>query len=136
MWNDKELAYYDGRGYTIRDAIDFWYKNLSDTEEGVVFRDLCSGPHCSNTCPEKIILETESAAEEWSVAARISIAAVVLTIAVVCLLLKVYTFDSIDVHICSSHTHPVMAYNILSLHICSYTAACGLCDSSGCRSNS
>ena len=89
MWNDQVLAYYDNTGYTIRDAIDYWYLNVSETEEGVVFRDVCSGPHCSNVCPEEIILQTESAAEDWSGAARIAIAAVVLTIAVVCLLLKV-----------------------------------------------
>ena len=89
MWSDEVLAYYEGQGYTIRDAIDYWYWNVSDTEEGVVFRDECSGPHCSNVCPEEIILETESAAEDWSAAARIVIAVIVLAIAVFCLLLKV-----------------------------------------------
>ena len=89
MWSDEVLAYYEGQGYTIRDAIDYWYRNVSNTEEGVVFRDVCSGPHCSNACPEEIILETESAAEDWSAAARIVIAVIVLAIAVFCLLLKV-----------------------------------------------
>ena len=89
IWSDKSLAYYNNTGYTIRDAIDYWYLNVSETEEGVVFRDVCSGPHCSNVCPEEIILQTESAAEDWSGAARIAIAAVVLSIAVVSMLLKV-----------------------------------------------
>ena len=69
--------------------IDYWYWNVSDTEEGVVFRDVCSGPHCSNACPEEIILETESAAEDWSGAAKIVIAVIVLAIVVFSLLLKV-----------------------------------------------
>ena len=96
IWSDKSLAYYNGVDYTIRDAIDYWYWNVSETEEGVVFRDVCSGPHCSNVCPEEIILQTESAVEDWSGASRIAIAAVVLTIAVVCMLLKVLYSSNIN----------------------------------------
>ena len=88
IWSRDVLAYYEGQGYTIRDAIHYWYWNVSNTEEGVAFRDVCTGPHCSNTCPEEIILSAEIA-ETWSGGARIAIAVIVLTIALICLLLKV-----------------------------------------------
>ena len=91
VWSDQVLAYYDGQGYTIRDAINYWYWNVSDTEESVVFRDVCSGPHCSNICPEVITLEADNAEDVWSGAARIAIAVVVLFISIVCLIMKVYT---------------------------------------------
>ena len=55
----------------------------------MAFRDVCTGPHCSTTCPEEIILSAEIA-ETWSGGARIAIAVIVLTITVLCLLLKVY----------------------------------------------
>ena len=54
----------------------------------MAFRDVCTGPQCSNTCPEEIILSAETA-ETWSGGARIAIAVIVLTIAAICLLLKV-----------------------------------------------
>ena len=88
IWSRDVLAYYEGQGYTIRDAIHYWYWNISDTDEGVAFRDVCTGPHCSNACPEEILLSAEIA-ETWSEGARIAIAVIVLTIAVICLLLKV-----------------------------------------------
>ena len=63
----------------------------------MAFRDVCSGPHCSSTCPEEFILEGEDVAGGWSTAAKISIAVIVLTIAVICLLMKVCMFaGSID----------------------------------------
>ena len=89
IWSRDVLAYYEGQGYTIRDAIHYWYWNISNTEEGVAFRDVCTGPQCSNTCPEEIILSAETA-ETWSGGARIAIAVIVLTIAAMCLLLKVH----------------------------------------------
>ena len=89
IWSDQDLAYYEGEGYTIRDAINYWYWNVSNTNEAVVFRDECSGPHCSNVCPEEISLETTNGAVVWSGAARIAIAAIVLLITAVCLLMKV-----------------------------------------------
>ena len=89
IWSRDVLAYYEGQGYTIRDAIHYWYWNISNTEEGVAFRDVCAGPQCSNTCPEEIILSAETA-ETWSGGARIAIAVIVLTIAAICLLLKVH----------------------------------------------
>ena len=92
VWSSHVLAYYDGQGYTIRDAIHYWYWNVSDTEEGVAFRDACSGPHCSSTCPEEFILGGEYVAGGWSTGAKISIAVIVLTIAVICLLMKVCMF--------------------------------------------
>ena len=54
-----------------------------------MFRDECSGPHCSNVCPEEISLETSSGAVVWSGAARIAIAVIVLLIAAICLVMKV-----------------------------------------------
>ena len=91
MWSDQALAYYDDQGYTIRDAINYWYLNVSDTEESVVFRDVCSGPHCSNVCPEVIILVPDNTGNIWSGGARIAIAVIVLLIAVICLVMKVST---------------------------------------------
>ena len=65
---------------------------MSGTEESVVFRDVCSGPHCSNVCPEVITLHTDDAGVVWSKSTRICIACVVLLIAVICLLMKVAYF--------------------------------------------
>ena len=105
IWSRDVLAYYEGQGYTIRDAIHYWYWNVSNTEEGVAFRDVCTGPHCSNTCPEEIILSAEIA-ETWSGGARIAIAVIVLTIALICLLLKVYDVCTIPhVHALLSSVH-------------------------------
>ena len=89
VWSDQTLAYYDDQGYTIRDAINYWYLNVSDTEESVVFRDVCSGPHCSNVCPEVITLHTDDTGEVWSTSTRLVITCAVLLIAVICLLMKV-----------------------------------------------
>ena len=58
----------------------------------MAFRDVCSGPHCSSTCPEELILEGESVAADWSTGAKIAIAVIVLTIAVICVLMKVCVF--------------------------------------------
>ena len=96
VWSSHVLAYYEGQGYTIRDAIHYWYWNVSDTEEGVAFRDVCSGPHCSSTCPEEFILEGEDVAAGWSTGAKITIAVVVLTIAVICLLMKVCSYADLN----------------------------------------
>ena len=89
MWNGPLLGYYDGEGYTIRDAIHYWYWNVSDKREGVAFRDQCSTPHCSNSCPEEIALTSLTDAETWSVGARVTIAILVLLIAITCLIMKV-----------------------------------------------
>ena len=89
VWNGPLLGYHEGQGYTISRAIGYWYENVSDTEEGVVFRDVCSGVHCSKTCPEQIVLETKSREEAWSVGVRIAIAAAVLLIAAISLMMKV-----------------------------------------------
>ena len=61
-----------------------------------MFRDECSGPHCSNVCPEEISLETSSGAVVWSKAARIAIAVIVLLVAVVCLIMKVILTNTIS----------------------------------------
>ena len=55
----------------------------------MAFRDVCSGPRCNNECPEELILEGEST-QAWSGGAKIAIAVIVLTIAAVCLLMKVF----------------------------------------------
>ena len=89
VWSSQKLAYHEGQAYTIRDAIHYWYWNVSDGEEGVAFRDVCSGPRCNNECPEELILEGEST-QAWSGGAKIAIAVIVLTIAAVCLLMKVF----------------------------------------------
>ena len=34
LWNARVQGYYDGDGYTIRDAINYWYWNVSDESEG------------------------------------------------------------------------------------------------------
>ena len=62
---------------------------MSDTEESVVFRDVCSGPHCSNVCPEVIILVSDNSGNMWSRGSRITIAVIVLIISVTCLVIKV-----------------------------------------------
>jgi hypothetical protein len=90
VWNGPPLGYYDGEGYTIRDAIDYWYWNVSDKREGVAFRDECSSPHCSNSCPEEIVLVSRREAETWSVGARVTIAILVLLIAIISLMMKLY----------------------------------------------
>ena len=86
VWSREILGYYNGTGHTIRSAIDLWYNH---SEESLVFRDVCSGPHCSNACPEQIALSKTEEAKTWATGARIAIAAVVLLIGVTCLILKV-----------------------------------------------
>ena len=88
MWNGPLLGYYDGEGYTIRDAIHYWYWNVSDNREGVAFRDECSGPQCSNSCPEEIVLMSLQA-QPWSTPVITVIIIAVLFIAAVCFVLKV-----------------------------------------------
>lgn len=89
MWNGPLLGYHKGTGYSIIRAIGHWYQNVSNSDEGVVFRDTCSGIHCSKVCPEMIVVETESKLEEWSVGARIAVSIAILLIAVVSLTMKV-----------------------------------------------
>ena len=87
LWNARVQGYYDGDGYTIRDAINYWYWNVSDESEGVAFRDICSTLHCSNSCPNQIsVLETE--VDMWSVAGQAVVASAVLLIIIICLTLK------------------------------------------------
>ena len=62
--------------------------NVSDTEEGIVFRDVCSGPHCNDDCPEEILLDLQNA-EVWPLGTKIVISLIVVGIAVICLLGKV-----------------------------------------------
>ena len=88
VWNSEVRGYLDGQRYTIRGAIDYWY-NSEGRKEGVAFRDVCSGPHCSRACPEMIVLAQGVESEAWSLAVRATIAAVVLLIAVTSLVLKV-----------------------------------------------
>ena len=89
MWNSKIQSYYNGKKYNIRSAIDYWYN--SDPEKGVSFRDMCSGPHCSDACPEEIILAPNEEKGTWSTGIRIAIAASVILIAVTCLIMKVHS---------------------------------------------
>ena len=104
VWNGPLLGYHQGQGYTIRRAIGHWYENISDTEEEVAFRDACSGLHCSRTCPEQILLESNSQKDAWSVGVRIGVAAAVLLIAVSSLVMKV-------------NVHPLYTY-IHIYHLC------------------
>ena len=90
MWQSDVRAYYGGKQYTIRDAIDYWHNQSDYIGEGVAFREACSGPHCSSSCPEEVLLAPPEETEKWSLGARAAIACVVLLIAVCCLLLKVY----------------------------------------------
>ena len=88
VWAGHRLAYYEGQGYTIREALNYWYNNGS--EGGVVFRDACSGPRCNAGCPEELVLQ-EQGAGDWSAGVRIMIAVFVVAIAVICFLLKVHS---------------------------------------------
>ena len=88
VWNGHNLAYFEGRGYTIREAINYWYHNGSEVDGGVVFRDQCYGPRCNDECPEELILQ-EQEAKNWSTSVKIGIAVLVVAIAAICLLLKV-----------------------------------------------
>ena len=115
VWSDKVLAYYDGQGYTIRDAINYWYWNVSGTEESVVFRDVCSGPHCSNVCPEVISLVADNTGNMWSGGARIAIAVIVLLISVICLVMKV-SIIFVPIQLVPSHSlgsvYKFMSFNL------------------------
>ena len=116
VWGREILGYYNGKGHTIRSAIDLWYNH---SEESLVFRDACSGPHCSNTCPEQIALSQKEEAENWSSGVKIAIAAVVLLIGVICLIMKVlysvtFLFASLTSHfaillICNCKLLPIFA---------------------------
>ena len=89
LWSERILGYHDGVGYTIRDALHYWYWNVSDTGEGVAFRDTCSTPHCSNSCPEEIVIEDGGTAGKWPVEIKAVITLAVLLVTVACLVLKV-----------------------------------------------
>ena len=76
----------------MRDAISYWYWNVSDSGNVVVFRDACSGPHCSNSCPEQISLQAGSSAlDAWSKEGRAIVAAIILLISIVSVMMKVFT---------------------------------------------
>ena len=89
VWNGPLVGYHEDQPYTIREAIGFWYENVSDDQGSVFFRDKCSGLHCSKVCPEQIVLEVDGKENAWSVGARITVAAAVLLIALVCFTMKV-----------------------------------------------
>ena len=89
VWGDNNLTYYEGRGYTIREALNFWYENRYNIEGSMVFRDICYGPRCNDGCPEELVLQ-EQGAKDWSTGVRIMIAIFVVAIAVICILLKVH----------------------------------------------
>ena len=97
------MAYYEGQGYTIRDAIDFWYQTLSDAAaDGVVFREVCLRPHCSDSCPDEILLNTGNFVDAWSPASKIVISCLVILVSVVTLLMRVclqncYTSSSVTI---------------------------------------
>lgn len=80
------MAYMNGDGYTIMEAIDVWYRN--ETETSMIFRDICRTPHCNDECPETFNFDPIDA-KEWPFAARIGIAAAVISIAVISIFLKV-----------------------------------------------
>ena len=88
IWNDHNLAYFEGRGYTIREAINYWYHNGSEIDGGVVFRDQCYVPRCNDGCPEKLTV-LGLRGDVWSSSARFMVAAFVVTIAIMSVLLKV-----------------------------------------------
>ena len=88
VWNTAQLAYNGDTQYTIMDAIDVWYQNGST---GMSFRDTCRTPHCNLECPERVIFSPLQP-KEWPMIVRISLASVVVGIAVSCILLKVSTF--------------------------------------------
>lgn len=97
IWKTNVLGYYKDKGYTIRDAIHYWYHNVSDEEEGVVFSDKCSGPHCSHSYPDKIVLqEVSSAASTWSAGSKITITVVVLLISMASIMLKVCVMHNMN----------------------------------------
>ena len=87
VWGGPLHGYLNNVEYTIRDAIDYWYWNLSHMEEGVAFRDTCADPHCSNSCPEEIVLLLENAGK-WPTGMKVLMAIIILLTAVICLVLK------------------------------------------------
>ena len=89
VWGDNNLTYYEGRGRTIREALNFWYENRYNMEVGMVFRDICYGPRCNDGCPEELVLQ-EQGPKDWSTGVRIIIAIFVVAIAIICILLKVH----------------------------------------------
>ena len=96
---------------------------MSDGREGVAFRDECSSPHCSNSCPEEIVLQVgNTAAEAWSTGTRITAALIVLLISIASVVMKV----SVD------HAPMQCLYKTpLSTIACSSTAFCGVSNYSG-----
>lgn len=86
IWANHDLTYYEGKGYTIRDALHVWYHNGS--EGGMAFHGMCSGPRCNDNCPEELILRDQGA-KVWPAGVRIAIAMAVVFTAVFCLLMKV-----------------------------------------------
>ena len=90
IWSEGVLGYYDGVGYTVRDAIHYWYQNVSETGEGVVFRDECTGPHCGNSCPENVeILLGNEEAQSWPVGGSITMYLIVMLVSAFCAIMKV-----------------------------------------------
>lgn len=108
VWNGPLLGYHGSESYTISRAIRLWYENISKTEEGVGFREACTGVHCSRACPEQILLELNSRVDVWSVGVRIAVAAGVLLIAVSSLVMKVshkqFPGDTFAIHVCRCST--------------------------------
>ena len=86
IWASRNLSYYEGKGYTIRDALHVWYHNGS--EGGMAFHGMCSGPRCNDNCPEELILQGQGT-KVWSAGVRITIATAVALTALFCLLMKV-----------------------------------------------
>ena len=102
VWGDNRLAYYEGRGYTIRKALDVWYENRS---RSLVFRDLCYGPRCNDGCPEELVLQDQGA-KDWSTGVKIMIAFFVVAISVICILLKVHNYPSHLVQLILTYCFP------------------------------
>ena len=96
VWNTANLAYNNGDKYTIMNAMDVWYRNGT-----MSFRDICRTPSCNEECPEQFIFNTLQP-NVWPVYIRITIATVVLTIALVCILLKVRECTHTHTH---THLH-------------------------------
>ena len=103
VWNGPLVGYHETQSYTISRAIRFWYENISNGEESVTFRDKCSGLHCSKSCPEQIVLEVEERENAWPMGVKIGVVAVVLFIAVMCLLMKVSCYTTYMNIVCCSH---------------------------------
>lgn len=88
VWSSSELAYYQQQRYSIQGAVTYWYRNATKSGEMLVFRDSCYAPHCNNQCPEEFVLQ-ELHANSWSKWRRVVVSLVVISIALVCLAMKV-----------------------------------------------